>query len=70
MRERRLAEIKYEMETKRKADTLRYGTYDTIKTEKILMGITTTTENCIVHFAHKDFKRCRFMDNHLQVCKD
>ena len=44
-----------------------HGTYDTVRNEKDVLQITTTTKLCIVHFAHKDFRRCQIMDKHLSV---
>ena len=34
------------------------------------MDFTTEIPRVVVHFAHRDFKRCRIMDQHLQVLKD
>lgn len=46
---------------------MRFGTYDAIKDEKSLMLLATTTDRMVIHFAHKDFKRCAIMDTHLEV---
>ena len=45
-----------------------YGTYETMTQEKQIMLKTTQTEKMIIHFSHKDFKKCAVMDKHLQVC--
>ena len=45
----------------------RHGHYETIRTEKDILHITTTAERCVVHFSHKDFRRCQLMDQHMQV---
>ncbi|KAI9008301.1 thioredoxin-like protein [Gaertneriomyces semiglobifer] len=45
----------------------RHGTYDTIRSEKEVLSITTSTKCCVVHFAHKDFRRCQLMDKHLSA---
>lgn len=38
-----------------------------MKNEKELMLMTTSTQKMLIHFAHKDFKRCQIMDKHLEV---
>lgn len=43
------------------------GVYQLVEHEKELMDITTSHPKVVVHFAHRDFKRCRIMDKHLQV---
>lgn len=45
-----------------------HGVYSEIAHEKELMLLTTSTEKIIVHFFHKDFRRCAIMDKHLNVC--
>ncbi|KAJ3001475.1 hypothetical protein HKX48_002849, partial [Thoreauomyces humboldtii] len=65
-REQRLDELKREMEKLQEARNSSHGTYETISTEKEVLKITTTTKNCIVHFAHKNFRRCQLMDGHLE----
>jgi hypothetical protein len=51
----------------KKQDYGKYGEYLTIQIEKELMLMTTSTSKMLIHFAHKDFKRCLIMDKHLQV---
>lgn len=43
------------------------GRYTEIKTEKELLYLSSSEPNCIIHFAHPDFKRCALMDRHLEV---
>ncbi|KAI8808866.1 thioredoxin-like protein [Cladochytrium replicatum] len=43
-----------------------HGTYRRIDLEKELMQITTNTKLCVVHFFHKEFRRCQIMDSHLE----
>lgn len=43
------------------------GTLTLVDTEKDVMDMTTAHAQVVVHFAHRDFKRCRIMDAHLQV---
>lgn len=44
-----------------------HGTYETVAHEKDLMGITTSIKHVVVHFFHKDFRRCMIIDKHLDV---
>ena len=44
-----------------------FGQLETVETEKQVMDITTSCSKVVVHFAHRDFKRCRIMDGHLTV---
>jgi hypothetical protein len=66
MREKRILQLKYEYEQQNKLKTI--YKYELMTNEKKLMTITTTVERVVVHFAHKDFKRCRIFDQHLEVC--
>ena len=45
----------------------RHGDYETIKSEKDILRITTTTNLVLVHFFHKEFRRCQIMDTHLSA---
>jgi thioredoxin-like negative regulator of GroEL len=63
LRENRIQQLKEEF-SKRKV--VKYGTYDTYTNEKELMLMTTSTKRVVIHFAKKDFKRCRIMDEHLE----
>lgn len=38
-----------------------------IEKEKEFMDITTSEKYVIGHFYHKDFRRCKIMDTHLEV---
>lgn len=44
-----------------------HGAYEEISTEKEVMKLTTTSKYVVVHFFHKDFRRCDIMDKHLRV---
>jgi hypothetical protein len=61
IREKRIFEIKQEL-CQKKVE----GKLYTFINEKELMNTITTIKNCVVHFGHKDFKKCRIMDTHLQ----
>ncbi|RIA93603.1 thioredoxin-like protein [Glomus cerebriforme] len=42
-----------------------HGLYTEIATEKELLKLTTNTKLCVVHFYHKEFRRCQIMDKHV-----
>ena len=42
------------------------GEYSEATDEKEILKLTTTLPKVIVHFYHKDFKRCKILDYHLQ----
>jgi len=44
-----------------------HGSYVEIATEKEILKTTTSTKLCVVHFFHKEFRRCQIMDKHLSV---
>src|SRR4051812_15977442 len=44
-----------------------HGTYTEIEKEKELMDLTVNSKQVVIHFFHKDFRRCAIMDKHLQV---
>lgn len=45
-----------------------HGSYQLVTSEKALLDVTTskTSPRVIVHFFHKDFRRCKIMDSHLE----
>lgn len=45
-----------------------HGAYTEITNEKEFMNITTGTKYVVGHFFHKDFRRCKIMDTHLEAC--
>ncbi|KAI8609705.1 thioredoxin-like protein, partial [Chytriomyces sp. MP71] len=65
MRERRMDELRKEFQRAQEAAVTQFGTYENITSEKEVLSITTSTDRCIVHFFHKDFRRCQIMDKHL-----
>ena len=44
-----------------------HGVYSEILAEKDFLHTTTKTPFVVVHFYHKDFKRCAIIDKHLAV---
>ncbi|KAJ3330920.1 hypothetical protein HDU76_004506 [Blyttiomyces sp. JEL0837] len=67
MREKRMNELRAEMAKVKDMAGNRHGTYEDIMTEKEILDITTKTDKCIVHFYHKEFRRCKLMDKHLEI---
>lgn len=63
MREQRMQMLKKQLQKQ----ATKYGSYETVTSEKQLMLMTTSTPLMVIHFAHKDFKRCKIMDTHLEV---
>lgn len=45
-----------------------HGLYTEVANEKEILKITTNAKLCVVHFFHKEFRRCQIMDKHLLVC--
>ncbi|KAJ3156851.1 hypothetical protein HK101_001459 [Irineochytrium annulatum] len=65
IREKRMKEIKSEMIKHQEMAGSSHGTYEEIHTEKEVLTVTTKTDKVIVHFFHKEFRRCQIMDKHL-----
>ncbi|RGB28929.1 thioredoxin-like protein [Rhizophagus diaphanus] len=42
-----------------------HGLYTEAANEKEILKITTNAKLCVVHFFHKEFRRCQIMDKHL-----
>lgn len=67
IREKRMEELKSEMIKLQALKNNSHGTYENILTEKELMEITTKEKICLIHFYHKEFRRCQIMDKHLEI---
>ncbi|KAG0169988.1 hypothetical protein DFQ30_003017 [Apophysomyces sp. BC1015] len=66
MRERRIKEIQQEVERRQAMEENKHGIYTEIEKEKEFMDITTKEKYVVGHFFHKDFRRCKIMDTHLE----
>ncbi|KAM0793430.1 hypothetical protein ACM66B_000877 [Microbotryomycetes sp. NB124-2] len=64
-RERRMDELRLQMEHAQQMRESNYGKYTEYKVEKDLISVTAKEKRCVVHFFHPDFKRCKIMDAHL-----
>ncbi|KAF9653388.1 thioredoxin-like protein [Thelephora ganbajun] len=42
-----------------------YGQYTEITDEKEVIRTSANEPRCVIHFFHRDFKRCEIMDKHL-----
>ncbi|KAF7725883.1 hypothetical protein EC973_009215 [Apophysomyces ossiformis] len=65
-REQRIKEIQEEMERRRAMEENKHGLYTEIEKEKEFMDITLKEKYVVGHFFHKDFRRCKIMDTHLE----
>ncbi|KIZ03525.1 hypothetical protein MNEG_4440 [Monoraphidium neglectum] len=54
----RIAAMKQEAERRAELERKGHGSYE---------EVTTTTENVVVHFYHRDFERCKIVDKHLAL---
>ncbi|XP_077994908.1 uncharacterized protein LOC144448515 [Glandiceps talaboti] len=65
IREKRLAEMKQQVEDFRLFKDKDYGCYTDLEKEKDFLELTTSEKKVIVHFYHPDFRRCGIIDEHL-----
>ncbi|KAJ3012202.1 UNVERIFIED_CONTAM: hypothetical protein HDU68_001332 [Siphonaria sp. JEL0065] len=65
LRERRMDELRAEMMRAQEMASTHHGSYENILSEKEVLNITTTVDKVVVHFYHKEFRRCQIMDRHL-----
>ncbi|CAG8591475.1 10883_t:CDS:2 [Diversispora eburnea] len=68
-REQRMEQLKQEMMKLQEMRQNDHGSYTEILSEKEILKITTTSKLCVVHFFHKEFRRCQIMDKHLTFVK-
>ncbi|KAK1922061.1 putative GTPase inhibitor [Papiliotrema laurentii] len=64
-REKRMEEIKEEVEKVKRLRETEYGRVVTYGEEKKLIERMAKEKYCVIHFFHPDFTRCRIMDKHL-----
>ncbi|KAJ3102859.1 hypothetical protein HDU97_000242 [Phlyctochytrium planicorne] len=65
IRELRMGEIRKEMMRAQELASSN-GTYDDIDSEKEILKITTGSDKCVVHFYHKEFRRCQIVHKHME----
>ncbi|CAB4374418.1 uncharacterized protein OCT59_004272 [Rhizophagus irregularis] len=64
-REQRMEQLKKEMVKLQEMSQNEHGLYTEVANEKEILKITTNAKLCVVHFFHKEFRRCQIMDKHL-----
>lgn len=67
LRERRLAELKKEVDKKAEDLARGHGQVRTISQDEFLPECTGTSEWVAVHFFHNEFQRCAVMDHHFKI---
>ncbi|OBZ89008.1 Thioredoxin domain-containing protein plp1 [Choanephora cucurbitarum] len=67
IRERRIQEIQNEINRRHAHAENNHGSYTDITKEKEFMNITTSEKYVVGHFYHRDFRRCKIMDTHLEA---
>ncbi|KXS17166.1 thioredoxin-like protein [Gonapodya prolifera JEL478] len=67
LRERRLKELQRQKELLESLNASSRGTYETLQGDRDVLKATTTAKYCVVHFAHKEFRRCQIVDKHLEI---
>ncbi|GAA5922278.1 Plp1p [Sporobolomyces koalae] len=65
-REKRMMELKAQLDAAQRRQDSGYGQYTEIKVEKVLLDKTSKVGRSVVHFFHPDFRRCKIMDKHLE----
>ncbi|GJN91495.1 hypothetical protein Rhopal_004518-T1 [Rhodotorula paludigena] len=65
-REKRMRELQAQLDAAQRSRDSGYGRYQEIKVEKDVIATTAKTGRSVVHFFHRDFRRCRIMDAHLE----
>ncbi|ORZ09560.1 thioredoxin-like protein [Absidia repens] len=70
IREQRIREIQSELERRQIIQDSNHGIYTEIENEKEFMTTTTKEKYMVGHFYHKDFRRCKIMDTHLEQLAD
>jgi len=66
-RERRLEELRRELEKSKALKESDHGRYTELKHEKDVINETAKEKLCVIHFSHRDFRRCRIMDKHMET---
>ncbi|KAM0755595.1 thioredoxin-like protein [Meredithblackwellia eburnea MCA 4105] len=65
-RERRMEEMRAQMEKAKAMKVSNYGKYTEMKIEKDVIESTARAKRSVLHFFHRDFRRCKIMDQHLE----
>ncbi|GAA6038995.1 hypothetical protein JCM8097_000146 [Rhodosporidiobolus ruineniae] len=65
-REKRMMELKAQVDAAQRTREGGYGRLTEYKVEKDLIAATAKAQRSVIHFFHRDFRRCKIMDNHLE----
>ncbi|KAJ3218542.1 hypothetical protein HDU67_005101 [Dinochytrium kinnereticum] len=65
IRERRMDELRFEFRKAQEMASSNHGSYEDIDSEREILKITTSTDKVVVHFYHKEFRRCQIIHKHL-----
>ncbi|KAJ1986623.1 hypothetical protein H4R33_003252 [Dimargaris cristalligena] len=66
-REQRLEALKKQMAELGEMKAKDHGQYTEILDEKSAIKLMTSTELCVLHFYHPEFRRCMIIDKHLKT---
>ncbi|KAH7887642.1 thioredoxin-like protein [Phlebopus sp. FC_14] len=64
-REHGLQQLKLQANKLKEMQENAHGTYTEIANEKEAIRISASESRCVIHFYHRNFKRCEIMDKHL-----
>ncbi|KAG8986151.1 hypothetical protein FRB95_003046 [Tulasnella sp. JGI-2019a] len=67
LREQRMEALKSELTRARDLREQEHGQYTEIMDEKEVLKTSAREARCVVHFYHRDFRRCQIMDKHLEL---
>ncbi|KAG8693704.1 hypothetical protein FRC08_008959 [Ceratobasidium sp. 394] len=67
LREKRLEELKAQIAQARDMRENEHGRLTEITDEKEVIKTSANESRCIIHFYHRDFRRCAIMDKHLEI---
>ncbi|KAG8886524.1 hypothetical protein FRB97_003035 [Tulasnella sp. 331] len=67
LREQRMEALKSELARTRDLREQEHGRYTEIMDEKEVLKTSAREARCVVHFYHRDFRRCQIMDKHLEL---
>jgi len=65
LRDRGTKEVQAQLERVQTMQQTGHGQYTEIADEKEVIRMSANEPRCVIHFFHRDFKRCEIMDKHL-----
>lgn len=67
LREQRIEEIRQEMNKMLEMRDKEHGQLTEFTDEKEVIRMSANEKRCVIHFYHRDFKRCDIMNKHLEA---